>query len=202
MASYSSPRRANAAAATHAAILARARELFLERGYAEVTVPEIAKAAQVATQTVYASAGGKAAILAELRQPALDDPLAVQFNTAARRTQDPRQVIAATAAGTRQAHEQYWDILYHLIRLAPGDAASQQAVGAATAKCLEGLTAIADRLAELGALKDGVDAGQAVDTLWFYFGQNAWFSLVGDRCWTFDRAEAWLLEAARRDLLP
>jgi hypothetical protein len=37
--------------------------------------------------------------------------------------------------------------------------------------------------------------------LWFFFGPNAWYSLVGDRGWTFDQAEQWLLEAVRRDLL-
>jgi AcrR family transcriptional regulator len=175
--------------------------LFLQRGYAEVTVPEIAQAARVATQTVYSSTGGKAAILAELLQPAMDDPLAGEVGATIRRTGNPREVLAVAAAGTRRAHEQYWDILYHLVRLAPGDTAAQQAIDAAVAKCLDGLTGIAGRLHEMGALKEGVDCDQAVDTLWFYFGQNAWFSLVGDRGWTFDRAEAWLLDAASRDLL-
>ena len=47
----------------------------------------------------------------------------------------------------------------------------------------------------------GITLNLAVDTLWFYFGQNSWCSLVGERGWTFDRAEQWLLRAASRDLL-
>jgi AcrR family transcriptional regulator len=199
MGRYRSLVREDAANATRAAILSHARELFLRRGYADVTVSEIAGAARVATQTIYSSVGGKAAIFAELLQPAIRDPLSQQVNANARETDDPRQVVAMVAAGTRQAHEQYWDILYHLIRTAPGDAASQQAIGTAVEKCLRGLRGIAERLAELDALQE--DVHQAIDTLWFYFGQNAWFSLVGDRGWSFDRAEAWLLEAACRELL-
>jgi hypothetical protein len=54
---------------------------------------------------------------------------------------------------------------------------------------------------DLGALRPGIGAAEATDALWFYFGQNAWCSLVGERGWTFDRAEEWLRESARRDLL-
>jgi hypothetical protein len=37
--------------------------------------------------------------------------------------------------------------------------------------------------------------------LWFFLGPDAWYSLVGDRGWTFEQAMRWLLDAARRDLL-
>jgi hypothetical protein len=63
------------------------------------------------------------------------------------------------------------------------------------------LTVIARRLDELGALKHGISAERGADMLWFYFGPNAWYSLVGDRGWTFGQAEEWLRESARRDLL-
>ncbi|SEG26903.1 transcriptional regulator, TetR family [Actinacidiphila yanglinensis] len=62
---YHSPRRAEAAAATRHDIVDAARRLFLERGYAQVTVPDIAREAGIAVKTVYASAGGKAEILRE-----------------------------------------------------------------------------------------------------------------------------------------
>ena len=171
---YHSPRREDAAAATRAAILQHARELFLERGYAGATVPEIAQAARVAPQTVYASTGGKAAMFAELLKPAINDPGAAESMTAALRTDDPARVMALCAAAARRGQERYWDIVYGLMRRPPEDALAQQAIGNITAKCLEALTAIAGRLESLGALKPGVSLAQAVDTLWFYFGQNAW----------------------------
>jgi AcrR family transcriptional regulator len=198
---YHSPRREDAAAATRAAILHHARELFLERGYTGTTVPEIAQAARVAPQTVYASTGGKAAMFAELLKPALNDPLAVEAMTAAIGTDDPGRVMALCATAARHGQERYWDLVYGLMRRPPEDALAQQAIGNVAAKCLEALTGIAERLEALGALKPGISLAQAVDTLWFYFGQNSWCSLVGERGWTFDRAETWLREAASRDLL-
>ena len=198
---YHSPRREDAAAATRAAILHHARELFLARGYAGTTVPEIAQAARVAPQTVYASTGGKAAMFAELLKPAINDPVAAQAMTAALRTDDPASVMALCAAAARSGQERYWDIVYGLMRRPPEDALAQQAIGNVAAKCLEALTGIAQRLADLDALKSGISLAQAVDTLWFYFGQNAWCSLVGERGWTFDQAEEWLRAAASRDLL-
>jgi hypothetical protein len=78
---------------------------------------------------------------------------------------------------------------------------SQQAIANVAAKCMEALAVIAQRLDELGELRPGISPGRRTDMLWFYFGPNAWYSLVGDRGWTFDQAEQWLLDAARRDLV-
>jgi AcrR family transcriptional regulator len=200
--SYHSPRREDAAAATRAAILDGARTLFLERGYADVTVPEIAKAARVAVQTVYASTGGKSAILAALLQPALEDPDGAATREAVQRIDDPRAVITAAAHGTRSVHERHWDILWGLLRHTPGELAAQQAIDTAVGHCLEGLTIIAHRLVDLDALRPGIGLPDAIDVLWFHFGQNAWFSLVGERGWNFDRAQTWLDESAARALLP
>jgi AcrR family transcriptional regulator len=198
---YRSPRREDAAAETREAILRHARDLFLKQGYAGTTVPEIARAARVAPQTVYASAGGKAAMFAELLKPAINDETAAEAMTAARQSEDPEQVMALCATAARRGQERYWDLVYGLMRRPPEDALAQQAVANVAAKCLEALIVIAERLRDVGALKPGVSLDQAVDTLWFYFGQNAWCSLIGERGWTFDQAEQWLLRAARHDLL-
>jgi len=198
---YRSPRREDAAAATREAILTCARELFLTRGYAATTVPEIARAARVATPTVYASTGGKAALFAELLQPAINDPTAAQAMIGARQASDPERVLALCATAARSGQERYWEIMYGLTRRPPDDELAQQAIANVAAKCMEALSVIAQRLDELGALKPGISPGRAADMLWFFFGPNAWYSLVGDRGWTFDQAAQWLLEAARRDLL-
>lgn len=97
------------------------------------------------------------------------------------------------ASGARRGQEKYWDIM---------DGLARQAVANVEAKCLEALTMIARHLDDLGALRPGTSTAQAADMLWFYFGPNAWCSLVGERGWTFDQAEQWLLHAASRDILP
>jgi AcrR family transcriptional regulator len=198
---YRSPRREDAAAATREAILARARELFLSRGYAATTVPEIARAARVSPQTVYASAGGKAALFAELLQPAINDPVAADAMTAARMADDPERVLELGAAAARAGQERYWDIVSGLMRRPPEDELAQRAIANVRDKCQAALAVIAQRLADLRALPPGLGPGQAADILWFYFGPSAWYSLVGDAGWTFDQAAPWLLQAARRALL-
>ncbi len=56
---YLSPQRAQRAAATQAAILSAAREQFIDKGYAATAVADIAAAAGVNVDTVYASVGRK-----------------------------------------------------------------------------------------------------------------------------------------------
>lgn len=198
---YRSPRREDAAAATRAAILDAARELFMTRGYAAVTVPEIAKAARVATQTVYASAGGKSGVLAALLQPLMDDTTAAQANVEARASTDPRHVLALTAVSARRVHEAHYEILHGLVHQAPGESAAQLAIDDAVAKCLRGFTSIAEHLRHLDHVRPHLAGDRLVDTLYFFFGPEAWYGLVTSRGWTFDEAETWLHDAACRTLL-
>lgn len=201
MGPYNSPRRAAAAESTREEILRQARELFLAKGYDATTVSEIARAAQVATPTVYASTGGKAALFAELLKPAINDPRAAAAATAAHRTDDPRRVMALCAQGARLGQERYWDLVSGLMRRPPDDEQAKQAIANIATKCLAALARIAQHLLDLDALGPGIGLTDATDTLWFYFGQNSWYSLIAERGWTFDRAERWLLRAATRELL-
>jgi len=57
---YHSPRREEQAAATRAAVLAAARDLFVAQGYAGTTVAQIARSARVAVDTVYANGRAQA----------------------------------------------------------------------------------------------------------------------------------------------
>src|ERR1700749_1190364 len=68
---YHSPRRAEQAVATRRAVLAAARELSMEQGYAVTTVADIARRARVAVDTVYAAVGRKPAVLREVPDTAI-----------------------------------------------------------------------------------------------------------------------------------
>lgn len=201
MRSYNSPRRRDAALATREAILESGRRLFLANGFAQVTVADIAKNARVAVPTVYGSTGGKAAILEALLAPAVEDPAVEQTLTGIASTDDPRTVIAITAAGTRQAHERHWEIVWGLLYRNLTEPSAAPVLDANKAAYLGALTAVADRLAALNALKPELDRTAGVDLLWFYLGRPAWYTLVGERGWDFDRAEAWLADAAQQALL-
>lgn len=60
---YRSPRRALQAQQTRTAVLTACRALFAERGWAATGVRDIATAAGVSVETVYATLGGKIALL-------------------------------------------------------------------------------------------------------------------------------------------
>jgi AcrR family transcriptional regulator len=60
---YRSPRRALQAQQTRTAVLAACRALFAERGWAATGVRDVATAAGVSVETVYATLGGKVALL-------------------------------------------------------------------------------------------------------------------------------------------
>lgn len=59
----------------------------------------------------------------------------------------------------------------------------------------------AGRLADLGALRPGIDTREALDILWFYFGYASFFTLIDDNRWSYRKAESWLRDAAGHALL-
>ncbi|MFE7095538.1 TetR/AcrR family transcriptional regulator [Streptomyces erythrochromogenes] len=199
---YSSRRRTDAAAATRAAILGNAHALFLARGYAGVTIGEIAEAADVAVPTVYTSVGNKAGILTALLEPALTDPVVADTLAAVDASDDPHAVIELTAEGTRLTHERHWDLVYGLFyRNPPGEPAVKAVLDRGADDYVQAMNRVADRLVALDALHAEVPRTEAVDLLWFYLGPHAWMTLVGERAWTFDRAQSWIARSACRDLL-
>jgi AcrR family transcriptional regulator len=201
MSRYHSPRRMDAAADTRTAIMQSARELFLTRGYPDVTVAQIAAAARVAIQTVYSSTGGKTAILAALLASAVNDTAVTEVLETVATCTDPGAIIDITAEGTRRAHERHWDVLYGLLHDGLGDNGATEVHNEGITAYLKALTTVADRLVALDALRPELDHALAVDLLWFFLGQRAWFLLIGERGWSFDRAQEWMADSARQALL-
>src|SRR5437868_3847687 len=68
---YNSPSRREAAKATRQSIIDCARRMFLEKGYAATTMPEIADGARIALDTVYATVGKKPALFRLLIEMAI-----------------------------------------------------------------------------------------------------------------------------------
>lgn len=70
-----------------------------------------------------------------------------------------------------------------------------------TRKYRQAFVPIAQRLLDLGDLRDGLDVNQTVDVFWFYFGYAGLFTLHDENGWSYERAEQWLSDQARRALL-
>ena len=192
-ASYNSPRRQQAAAATREAIIEAALELFACQGYARTTVAQIAEAARVAANTVYTSVGGKPQLLAAITESGTGDPDVAETLTAVARTSDPAEVIRLTAAGTRQVNERRAKAVAVLLDSAQADPAAAEMLQVTVRYYRETLGTLAGRLEELGAVQSP-DLNRAADIFWYLFGWTSWRTLITDLGWSWDAAEEWLAQ--------
>lgn len=192
-ASYNSPRRQQAAAATREAIIEAALELFACQGYARTTVAQIAEAARVAVNTVYTSVGGKPQLLAAITESGTGDPDVAETLTAVAGTSDPAEVIRLTAAGTRQVNERRAKAVAVLLDSAQADHAAAEMLQVTVRYYRETLGTLAGRLEDLGAVQSP-DLNRATDIFWYLFGWTSWRTLITDLGWSWDAAEQWLAQ--------
>jgi len=168
---YRSTLRADQAQETRRRIRAAADTLFLEQGYRDVSMDDIAGAAGVARQTVFSAFGSKAGVLKEVLDVRLagdDAPLSIAERPAARR------LLASTDASDA-IRRQAKIIVDAGSRVAPLWPAVQQAAAtdAEIAELLrfydegrhEGIGIIVDLVANLGALRRGRSRAKAKDAV-------------------------------------
>lgn len=194
-------RRQVSAAATREEILLAARRLFAERGFARTSVADIAEEAGVSIPTIYASVGQKQAILIAL-VGFIEFEIGVEEVRALVTTgTDPVELIALAAHLNRVLQERFGDIIEAL----RSGASVEPAVAAAVANGRQmhriGSTRLADRLEELGALRQGVPGDEAADVIALLTDVENYSTLVGTYNWTFDRAEEWITETLCATLL-
>jgi AcrR family transcriptional regulator len=194
-------RRAEYAAATRQAIHDAARELFVTKGYFATTVDDIATAARVAPASVYAVVGGKQGLLNSIIEARTTAPDVEETYARITDHDDATALLRFITHATRVRFENARNLMRVVIDTAPHEPAAAQALRSAHASLRTGLHLTAQRLADLKALRDGVDAESATDTLWFYLSNGAYFTLTDDNHWSLDKAEKWLLESLRTAIL-
>ena len=177
-ASYNSPRRQQAAAATREAIIEAAQELFACQGYARTTVAQVAEAAQVAANTVYTRVGGKPQLLAAITESGTGDP-------------DVAETL--TAAGTRRVNQRRAKAVAVLLDSAQADPAAAEMLRLTVRYYRDTLATLARRLEDLGAVEPP-DLNRAADVFWYLFGWTSWRTLITDLGWSWDEAEQWLAQ--------
>jgi AcrR family transcriptional regulator len=199
-ASYNSPRRQQAAAATREAIIEAALELFACQGYARTTVAQIAEAAQVAANTVYTSVGGKPQLLAAITEGGTGDSDVAETLAAVARATDPAQVIRLTATGTRRVNQRRAKAVAVLLDSAQADPAAAEMLRVTVRYYRDTLATLARRLEDLGAVEPP-DLNRAADVFWYLFGWTSWRTLITDLGWSWDAAEQWLAQGGIDALL-
>ena len=182
-------------------ILAAARRLFAERGYARTSVRDIAGAAGVSAQTVYDSIGSKQAVVAQLND-LIDSEAGIAAIAATWRTPTTRWSVVGTSARIcRAILEHCSDIVHALVSGAAAEPALAAALEEGQRRHLGGTRMIVGRLAELDALAPDLDVDVAVGTLAALSDVRFALVLQQGYGWTLDQIESWVADASRALLL-
>jgi AcrR family transcriptional regulator len=190
---HHSTRRQRQAQATRADILAAARRLFAERGYAHVSMTDIAREADVATQTIYASVGSKRALvfaLVELIDEESDVPALAGRITGA---PTAHEALAAGVHLTRQMQERVGDVIAVLMSAGVVDADAAAAAAEGLARHRGGAATVAQRMSELDGLRDGVSVDEAAAAISVLTSTAVYTQFRGEFGWSFDECERWML---------
>ncbi len=190
--------RAERAAVTRRRIAEAARGLFATRGYGATTLREIAVAAGVAVQTVYAVFGSKANILRQLRESLVTDPAADAAFGAALGAPTPSQALDLFARSIRLRWETGQDIVAIHVEAASTDPAIRAEVEAVLSARGQGIGRLARSLATLEPSLDERQVVAVIDALTL---PEIYAELVGIHRWSADAYETWLVDALRRLVL-
>jgi AcrR family transcriptional regulator len=198
---YQSVRRTQAAAGTRAAILDAALRLFCEHGYGKVTVQDIAREASTAVPTVYASTGGKVAILGTLIEEATGDPIVAETLSAVDECADASEAIRVLVHGVRVDNERYHHIIQVMKDAATLDDTAAGVLARSDEMYRQYLAQAVDHVRKAGTLRPGLTPERAADIAWYYLGHQSWSLLAVSRQWPWDDAEQWVAEQLTAALL-
>ncbi len=189
-------------------IVAVARRLFVEHGYAGVPVARIAQEAGVSAPTVFAAFGSKVGVLKAAvdtaiagdtdERPLRDRPVLARIHEAA--TFD--EVVERMADGFAEVAQRAYPIWAVVQGAADGDPEIAALFGELERQRLTGAELLARTVADrLGAAEDGEDA-TVRDSLWVLQSPYQWGLLVVGRGWSPAAYRDWMARALRALLPP
>jgi AcrR family transcriptional regulator len=202
--SYNSPVRREQAARTRQRILDAAGDLFARQGYGTTSIRQIADAAQVAPDTVYATFGTKARLLTALvdirlapggHASLLDRP----EMQAIRQERDPRRLLRLFArdyAAMSERVRPVSEVLRTAKAVEPEMAAVREQM---EGHRLQYMRTIVRWLADRASLR--VPADRAADIVWALASPDVGRMLCDVQGWTTDEYAAWLGETLAATLL-
>jgi AcrR family transcriptional regulator len=206
---YDARRRQAQSARTRQDILAAARVVFEEHGYAGATMTTISQAADVVVETIYRAFGSKAGLFKAVIRAAVAGGAARAEVPVEQRPAiqaiiaelDPRRQLALYAATQPAIHARSGPLLRVLIGAASADPDLAQVWAELEAERLAGMLRFAQLLAERGVLKAGLTVEDARDTLWTLNSLAVHDLLVVQRAWSAERYRDWLASALAGSLL-
>jgi TetR/AcrR family transcriptional regulator, regulator of autoinduction and epiphytic fitness len=205
---YDSSNRARQARETRRRIVEAAARLFVRDGYAATSVAAIAEAAEVAVPTVYAAFRSKAGLLRAVvdltvRGDDEDVPLASRADWQTMESHaDPQEQLALFARLHREICDREAAVFAQLEAAAGGDPEATQMLAEHDDRRYTTQTRLARALHRSKALKPGLTAREAADTIWTIASERTYLALVRDRGWRPAKYERWVAEQLEAALLP
>lgn len=180
------------------AVVAAARTLFLERGYAATTIEAISNLADVPPATVYRLFASKIGILKALLDTSIagdDQPLTVQErpNVASLFAEpDPIKLLAGFADVAATINQRTSDVYRILVGAAVSDPAAAELLNKIQQQRNRGQSQIAHALERGKSLREGVQGHDAVDLIHALVSPEVYRLLVVDRNWSPEKYQQWL----------
>ena len=185
--------------ATRSLIVETARALFLERGYTNTTIENIADQAGVAASTIYAIFSSKRGILSAIREPWHSQTQIREFLASDQHDVEPAIRLERLAQATRLQ----WEAGMEVIAIYRSAAAADREAAAELTLALEGrrkgLDAFSRSLEPY--LRPGLDGQQASDILRTLCQAEVYEELVKRSGWMPEAYTTWLAAALKRELL-
>ena len=193
---YDATRRRTQARETQSAIVRAARDLFVEQGYGRTTIADVARAAGVSVETIYAGFKNKATLLHRAWDITIggdDQDIVFHERPEVRAIRDEsdlaKRLLLQARFSTTTAQ-----------RIAPFQLMVQSAAGADPAAAamldeigrqrLAGMSVMAAEAARTGQL--AVSEEECRDIMWSFTDGMLWHRLVNERGWSDQRFAEWL----------
>jgi AcrR family transcriptional regulator len=195
---YDATRRREAAAETRNSVVAAAARLFADRGYTATTMAEIASAAGVALDTVYASVGPKPVLFRHLIETAIsggDHPVPAEargYVQQIRAEPDAGRKLDLYAQAIREIQERLAPLFRVLRDAAPTDPQLDALWREIGNRRAVNMRLLAAELEATGGLRGDLSVDDAADIIWATNSSEFFLLLVHDRGWDVDRFEQWL----------
>jgi AcrR family transcriptional regulator len=204
---YRSTLRQDQARSTRRAIVAAARDLFVEVGWSRTTIDAVAARAGVSRKTVFTSVGGKAALLKLALDWALvgdDEPIPMsdrQVIAELEQITDPEILLARWARFIADVEERAAPLAAVLVAAADADPDAALVHSSSERNRLGGAEFIVARLAATGGLRAGLSVPRAVAAALVLMDPAVHRTLVREHGWTREEYAQWIQRAAMAELL-
>lgn len=204
---YRSPLRTAQARATRLAIIEAAGRLFIERGYAATSIDAVAEAAGVGRATVFASVGGKAALLKAAYDVAVvgdDEPIPLPERPWAhhvRQAETQGELINRYAEMVAMIDGRYAPIYEAFHGAASADPEVRQLWQEIRVERRGGASNFVRLICDLGPLREGLEREAAADIVWILNDPGLYHQLVLEQGWSPADFCTWLAETMHTQLL-